>query len=66
MRCVPDPTITASDADRSPWASARDSALVIQRLDPSAAAIRPSSDAPNFQMTTGWVPLMPTSPAQVD
>lgn len=50
---VPEPTTTASASARSRCTSARDSAEVIQRLLPSAAAIRPSSVAAYFQRTKG-------------
>ena len=39
---VPAPTTTAWDSARSRWASARAATPVIQRDDPSAAAVRPS------------------------
>jgi hypothetical protein len=42
---VPEPTITAPHSARSRWPSARDAGEVTHLLDPSAAAIRPSSDA---------------------
>jgi hypothetical protein len=54
--------MTASDSARSRCASARASGLVIHLLEPSAAAIRPSSDAPNFQVITGRSAVMPASP----
>ncbi|MEA2211290.1 MAG: hypothetical protein QOF83_1238, partial [Solirubrobacteraceae bacterium] len=51
--------MTASDSALSRWASVLDSSLVIHWLEPSAAARRPSREAPNFQMTN--VRSIPTS-----
>jgi hypothetical protein len=53
VRAVPAPTSTASVRARSRCTSARASAEVIQRLEPSAAATRPSSVAAYFQITYG-------------
>ena len=52
-RTVPAPTITASLSARRRWASARASSPVIHRLEPSAAAVRPSRVAASLSTTHG-------------
>jgi hypothetical protein len=62
---VPEPTITAPHSARSRCPSARASAEVIHLLDPSAAAIRPSSEAAHFQTMKGRSSLMPPATPSV-
>ena len=50
---VPVPTRIASHSPRSRCTSRRADSPVIQRLDPSAAALRPSRVAASFQVTNG-------------
>src|SRR5215207_6350124 len=50
---VPAPTRIASLSARSWWASARAATPVIQRLDPSGAALRPSRLVASFRTTYG-------------
>jgi integrase len=58
---VPASTITAPHSARSRWPSARASAEVIHLLEPSAAAIRPSSDAAHFQRMNGRSLMLPAT-----
>ena len=52
-RTVPAPTMMASLSARRRWASARASGPVIHWLEPSGAAVRPSSEAASFSTTNG-------------
>ncbi len=56
---VPVPTSITSHCARNRWASTRAAWEVTQRLLPSAAALRPSSVAANFQVTNGRWCSMP-------
>jgi hypothetical protein len=51
---VPEPTVTAPHPARSRCPSARASAEVIHLLDPSAAAIRPASEAAHLRTGVRW------------